>query len=412
MTEGFFINYKNRMLVYGSNQLDSIKKHNRQLFASSIKDAASYYKVCLIPTLISNEEIFEDALVNDNSNIRDEKMVTLSSESVYDSGYLVKYKNEYWLTVHFDNMQDIYKRGIIRKCYTTLKWQDEDGIIQEAWFSKKTDVSPNFGVGEGRVITLPDERRQIIVQSNVHTQKLRKFQRFIFDGRAWKILTSDDTAEGIINIVLAEDQINPATDNVVLRVANYKNIVYSLDIMTNDNTIVNLNQPFQLDIRAYKDDQSISINEINLSSSDEAIGNVNMNGLFTPLQVGIVDIIAEYKGIEKKISIEVTETYNANLSVYVEGNFQPYFEIKNNQQKIYTAKVLSGVTIVDSPVEFELFSDDKISSTTLASIIQFDSASCTIKNNKVSTGYVQLKVSLQDDPSIVNWYRIQMKPLF
>lgn len=63
-------------------------------------------------------------------------------------------------------------------------------------------------------------------------------------------------------------------------------------------------------------------------------------------------------------------------------------------------------------VKWEIYADDKISSTTLAVITAQNSSACTVKNNNSTSGYVQLKATLVSDETVFAWYRIQMKGLY
>ena len=325
---------------------------------------------------------------------------------------------EKWLVRTYEKDNPLFKQWVAKMCQYTLKWYDENSLLHEYPCILEYNTKSNFGEKGDRVMVLPDGRRQVVLRKDENTMKISRAKRFVIGHEVFEVIDNDFVSDiGLVNLSLQSKQSNPARDNIELGIADYyyHQHKHELSIPYDNNSVtVNLNQPFQLDIRASKDGQAVSINETILSSTNEDIGVVDENGLFTPLQVGTVDIVAEYMGITKTITVEVVDSGNNgnNLTIQIEGNIQPYFEIKNNQQKIYTVKVFSGETVVDIPVEFELFSDDKISSTTMASITQFDNTSCTIKNNKASTGHVQLKVSLQDDPSIINWFKIQMKPLF
>lgn len=361
--------------------------------AKSFKDSPSYYQVLMSTTSIDlDDSIFIDAHIVDNSEVRDEKKITTYFDSELSVGNIIHWQSKYWITIHQDNMSEIYKRGIIRRCYETLKWQDSQGQIREAWFAMRADVSPNFGIDDkNKIITMPDERRQIIIQSNQYTQEFRKDRRFIFDHRAWKIITLNDIAEGIIDIVLEESKINPATDNEELRIANYIDIKnkYSLSILNGDNICIDINQTLQLNVQATNNGSIADLNEIVLSSSNEYIAKIDSSGLITPISFGQITITAEYKGIKATMDIEIREkTYN-NYTVDIIGDEV----IHLNKVKEYRCVFKNNGYVIDEQPVYTLLSEDGVSKTNLASIISQSNGICSIKtNNNNQFGYIKLYV--------------------
>ncbi|MCU6709224.1 hypothetical protein M6D81_10945 [Paenibacillus sp. J5C_2022] len=88
------------------------------------------------------------------------------------------------------------------------------------------------------------------------------------------------------------------------------------------------------------------------------------------------------------------------------------YEIKKNLTKEYYIEVMEGSNIITGEtVTWELFADDQVSPTTLAVFTSQIGTGCIVKNNNVTSGYVQLKATLVSD-SIVAWNRMQMKGLY
>ncbi|MCM3274453.1 hypothetical protein, partial [Paenibacillus elgii] len=129
--------------------------------------------------------------ITDDSKTKEQKVITFRMKDPYTFGDYIKWKNDYWLTVMYDDIGGIYQRGIIQKCVSSLRWLDSEGLIQEAWFTYRLDFYRGAGVNDDKVITRPSERRYIYVQKNEDTLRLRKGQRFIFDGRPWKLTAID-----------------------------------------------------------------------------------------------------------------------------------------------------------------------------------------------------------------------------
>lgn len=88
-------------------------------------------------------------------------------------------------------------------------------------------------------------------------------------------------------------------------------------------------------------------------------------------------------------------------------------EIRRNQSKTYYIEVYDGDTLIESEtVTFELFADNKVDPTDLATIVSQDGRECVVKNDESISGYIQLRATLDSDIDVVAWLRIQMRPLF
>ncbi|MEK4289378.1 Ig-like domain-containing protein [Paenibacillus sp. FSL P4-0502] len=386
-------NYEARMKAYGETSLESMKINSRHNLRISMFNSPSYQQVLLSKLSTPVEEALKiDALINDNGDIKDEKKISTFFENDISSGCLIDFQDKKWLMLHYDNMNDIYKRGIIRRCYTTLRWQDNNLDIREAWFARKTDVSPNFGIEEGKIMTLPDERRQIILQSNEHTQKFKKTQRFILDNRAWEIITLDDIADGIINVVLKESQLNPSTDSLELRIANYQEVIYKVIITNGESTSVSIDQSLQLNVEAFKNTTPIPINELTFTSLDESIATVNSNGLIIPVSTGTVYIQANYKNASAQIKLTVRDLQYNNYTVDIEGSEFIYLGAKQTYKALFKN---NGAEISEKAV-FSLFDEDGKSVTKKAIVSGIQGNSITLLGDTKLMGYIVLSVTSEN----------------
>lgn len=102
-----------------------------------------------------------------------------------------------------------------------------------------------------------------------------------------------------------------------------------------------------------------------------------------------------------------------HIVIDVADGYSKPSEIKKNQQKGYVAQVYDGDEVINSDtVTWQLYGDDKINSTNLATITSQTGTNCIVKNNDVISGYVQLRAILDSDATVESWIRIRMKPLF
>jgi Bacterial Ig-like domain (group 2). len=324
------------------------------------------------------------------------------------------YENKkYYLLLKTEHLRGGFDHSIMLKCHGILRWINQYGEIKEIPFTYRSDTVSTYGIENGKFINISNERRNILIPLNEETSQFKKEKRFIFDGRAWKIITKDSIEfDNIIHLILEEDQINTATDNVDLEIADYFNGYsnYKIEILNGSIIDVNVNDILQLNVVVKKNNEIVN-EKLIFSSSNEEIATVSDDGLVTFISEGEVVItvaLENNNSIMSTITINIQELTIDNYSIFIEGSN----EIKYGQSKQYYATVFNNGVVVDGEVSFQLFADDMSTSTQLATIIEQNNNFCVVKNNNSNSGYVQLRVQLLENPDIVEWKRIQMKPIF
>jgi len=377
------INYYRKIngLYKMSKKRDADIEYTKRQILQSFDDSMLAFEVSI-------DEREQTILVTYSAKDQLSKIISKPNET-FDNGEIVTWENGRYLIYEVDPDKRIYTKGLMKKCVGTLKWQDEYGEIHEAWFARKTDVSPNFGIDDrSKTLTMPDERRQIIIQSNEQTQKFRKEQRFIVDGRAWKIITLDDVADGVINIVLEESRINPAKDNVELRVADYKTDLYKLVSKTDSNMSIKIDQTLLLDVTGYHNGISVETSEIDFSVDDIEYGTVSKYGEFTPSKSGQVKVTASYRDSFIEFNITIRDILVHNYYVDIIGDDSISFGQTADYQIIFKD---SG-TVIDEVPLFVLQQDSE-----LATIVSTMGKTVSIKaNSKNKAGNITLLVESEN----------------
>ncbi len=356
------------------NVRDRKSVHSKQVMSSTFSQSPSYFQVNI------NGESNQEVWITDDGDIREQKnIVTLNCP--LKMGDLVIWKDKTWLCNHVDDME-IYHRGVILVCYSTLKWLDDQGEIQETPFSFKSDTSSNFGIQEGRILMMPNERRQITVQKNNLTERIKKNRRFIIDGRAWKTVGINRLIDGLINLTLEEQDLIPA-DNLDLSIADFMGNVadYQLRVLNvKDVVAIEENQTLQLNIELTNNSKVIEVDDqITYSVADETIISVSPMGLVTPLKKGISKITISFRNISQTIQVNVTSSTTNNYSAHISGDDF----IKYNMTKSFACSFKDNGIDRKEKARFWLTETDGLTPTTLASIIEQDGQLCKIKaNNK------------------------------
>jgi hypothetical protein len=79
-------------------------------------------------------------------------------------------------------------------------------------------------VYEDKEVRRGDGFRYIWMQANVNTLKFKRDNRFVFDGRAWRVVEYDTlTHQGLQILTVEEHQINEVNDNELLNIPDANN---------------------------------------------------------------------------------------------------------------------------------------------------------------------------------------------
>lgn len=404
--------YKSR--VSGSI-LSNTKTITKKNITDSFFNSPSYYQVQSYSPSMPNTPSTLDSWIVDDSKIKELKQLTLIPDQVLNFGDIIIWNTEHWITLQVDFQGGIYYRGSIQRCFSSIKWLDSTGEIREAWFTYRSDTPSNFGIQDGRIMTMPNERRHLIVQSNVYTQEIRKDRRFIFDNRAWKTISIEGLVTGIITLTLEEDLENNADDRMDLRVADYTNNIPSYSLTILNGTNLSLQAGNTLTLTTELKDRGIIITNKALifTSSNPSIATVSNMGVITTIANGSTVItvkMADDVTITDSLSLTVEFSTAINKVVVAVGSdtvllgdTETYIrEIKNN-----------GVIDNASFVQWFLYADDGISVSDLATLSFNSTTQCTIKpNNKAQVGFVKLKCVVIGSPSVYEIKRIEIVSLF
>jgi hypothetical protein len=214
---GFLDTYRRMMNIQGGSLNGSQKEALKQRIISGFYDSPSYCQV-----YINNSPIPSDVWITDESDTKELKRLTTKPDTgILNVGDIVEWNDSKWIVTIVDIISDVYYRGNIIKCSDFIKWQDLNGTILEAPFYVTNTSNTSLGLSQDSYLTLGAERRYIAIQSNADTQKIKKGQRFIFDGdMCWKVNSISKLNNGLINLTLEESQFG-ANDNVDLRVCDY-----------------------------------------------------------------------------------------------------------------------------------------------------------------------------------------------
>ncbi|MEG1353702.1 MAG: hypothetical protein RR255_00270 [Bacilli bacterium] len=121
--------------------------------------------------------------VNTTKDAKDFRRI-MFKEVYHKSGRGIKYRfdNNYWLVYEETTEEEPYPEISVRRCNNIAKWIDKKNgnIIEEPCILDYTLSSPNVQVTKD--VSVANSKVTLILQGNENTHKLRKNQRFIFNG--------------------------------------------------------------------------------------------------------------------------------------------------------------------------------------------------------------------------------------
>ncbi|MFB5759101.1 Ig-like domain-containing protein [Paenibacillus medicaginis] len=392
---------------YHQNDKDIILSHGLRLFELN-KDGFDGADVSV--NGVSRRIILKDKYSFD----RTLKKITDSAGSI-KYGDIVTIDSVNWLVLTKEKENQIYEDWIAEKCNGQLKWLSFTGDIKGEWFTFRTVSNANSGIDEGRIVDLGNEYRHIYIPCNDDTKQISKDKRFIFDERPWVVVGVDRISrQGLITLVLKEDTFS-VSDNLELSIADYEGNIADYSISIEYGTPLSVSVGDTLQLRSeVRNNGKIASKPVIWFVDDVSIATVNESGILSAISIGVASVtvtLVDDPNVFTTASINVTDSPQEVYSLEITSASSLPDEIKNGQSKSYTGMLRLNSSALNEPLTWEIFSDDKITPTSLATINIKSDHSCTVKSNS-NTGCVQIHVFVNSNPAIESWKRIQLKPLF
>ncbi|WP_160359540.1 Ig-like domain-containing protein [Clostridium chromiireducens] len=303
--------------------------NNNLTIDSSYKKAI---EICGVTATINNTDakiLIKEA--SDEYGIDYKKIISSTS---FNQGNYVFINGVQYLIVDTEEQmsQSIYNVGTFRKINHVAKFVDSETIYQLPCIS--TNVSKDrlpitaetAGIVEGSGIW------SFIAPLNDISKKIRKGKRFLINGDAWEVVSTDCvTEEGIFYTILKQGSINIENDDIVNGVADGLTIpTYTISLSSN-NLNLYYNDVSQILATCTKNSVADTSPTITYLSSDPTIATVNANGYITVQNItGSATITVNYHNIIATVTVNASEkphVYNITLpennsSAYVGDTYQ------------------------------------------------------------------------------------------
>lgn len=267
-------------------------------------------------------------------------------------GLLYQYAKCTWITTNKSEIGSVFQSITVRKCNNVAKWIDPtNGAILEEPCVIDYDIGASRPRQDKDIITA-DNSMVLVIQGNDRTQKLKQNQRFIFNGRCFKlsgfnvslqndILLSDTT---LYYYDLYLDMEQPS-DDIQNNIANRFEYQYSINIIQDITEQVN-GFVGQLDV-------DIMLNGEVVSRNVTWVGNefvTVVNGKYTLHgSAGNVATIKAYiegnQNVYDEINITIVDTIKDSYDIVINPLST---EIRQNQILVFDADLYkNGVKQTD-----------------------------------------------------------------
>ena len=205
----------------GNTQQERMIKDKRRSLDSAVW--YSYQGAEVVKTDAENRKPVR-ALINTNKLKQDydDKIISVGYEYNFTPGTVFEWlgTNTYWLVYLQDLTELAYFRGDIRKCSYEIKWEDEDGNLQQTYVAIRGPVETkiNFIQKHGISVDSPNHSLNILMPKTEATlDYFKRYKKFYLQGdeTCWRVEATDwISMPGILEVIAVEYFANEDEDDI------------------------------------------------------------------------------------------------------------------------------------------------------------------------------------------------------
>lgn len=213
--------FRKRVKHEGATLRERILTRDRRMINRYAPDNPSYKEV-----FINGESI--NLIINSTENQDRKSFATMPGEHI-DRGTILEW-NGYWMVISTDYDEELYQKGIIKKCNYVLKWINEKREIIE----RNCIVTYPYysSLDTDKLLSVNTTRSMVDIPFDEETKKIRMGDRFFISRNEdhpvpYSVENVNDVAEvfngfGYITLGLRQTQLDVDEDNTDLFICNYK----------------------------------------------------------------------------------------------------------------------------------------------------------------------------------------------
>lgn len=237
--------------------------------------------------------------------------------------------NSNWLITSLDKSLIHNINGRIKKCNYYLQWKNSEGNLISRWCIISNEVNQSVAVDEGRYMRLGEGKYEISLPADEETIKLSRDKRFIWEGLALRITSTDKTTRPGLQILMTQEhQTNSSIDLINsdgTGIANYYGgSTLSIDVITSDiSLLVGDSTTISWIVKL---DGVVVDKQVQITSNDDfiQISNItNNSATITAINEGVTSVRVSLDGnsnIYSDIDVQITSSVENNYSEVIEGS--------------------------------------------------------------------------------------------
>lgn len=214
-------NYRRRVRHEGNTLRERVLNRDRRMINRYAPNNPSYKEV-----FINGEAM--DLIINSTENHDRKSFATMPGGHI-DRGTILEW-NGYWMVISTDYDEELYQRGIIKKCNYVLRWINEKREIIE----RNCIVSYPYysSLDTDKLLSVNTTRSMVEIPFDEETKKIRMGDRFFISRNddhpvPYSVENVNDVADvfngfGYITLGLRQTQLDVDEDNTELLICNYK----------------------------------------------------------------------------------------------------------------------------------------------------------------------------------------------
>ena len=217
--------YLSRLSARGKDRRSTALQRERRFLTKRLSANLSYHHVIV-------DGIDQELAVINSDDFTQKVLCSLPGDCLPHGG-LVEWMDSHWLITELDVGNEVYSKGIMRRCNYQLRWVANDGNIIERWCIVEDGTKYLTGeYGDNNyVLTRGDTRIAVTLPNDEYTIQLNRKNRFLIDHlNSPNILAYELTKpfklgnsygdDGVLCYVMQECNTEDG-DNFELRIANY-----------------------------------------------------------------------------------------------------------------------------------------------------------------------------------------------
>lgn len=362
---------------HGLTMQQKLMNDGKKMFQAQLdsegSDATIDGTVCRVLVHRTSNPINED---------KEERKIMCLDNITINRGSIVIIDSKTYLVISDITTNQVYKKGKMVEVNYVLKLRADDGVVYEIPSFLRNNSVTTVGINDIKVVNLPDGKLWAqLPKTDITTQITRnKYNRFVVDGIAWKVVYVDKfTQNGVVKLLLVEEMIDTKQDDIMNNIADDAKYQYAVEILNGSTVNLGFGQSLQLMVRVYQNDVILDNPAVVYSTSNPTLVTVTDTGLITPIQAGNHIVTVTYKNASANIVIRAGSTPKYNYYANITGQHT----IKIGEQALYTVKFMNNSDEIYYPAVWSLTAADGISPTSLVSIIglDVDNGTCFLKTN-------------------------------